>query len=515
MRVGLGKTHRFINMRNLIIFICVIAIGSALWEMKAQGSPHAQAAIPSTSLTPSGVSKTVLQAPVRTATLPVKRVLTIKPGDTFFELLQDQGVPAGDAIAITRTAKRAFNTARIQPGNPIMFVFTPDGARLTKVAYQISARQRLVVKVSEKQITARKIVVRASDTSMSESDQSAPAATQPLLTRKPAPQIVAENTPAPEPRLQHVAVKIRKGQNLFTILRRLGVPPREIDACSDSLKGVFKVSSLKPGQTIHVWLTREHPVRISRMVYPIDRARGLEVVALDNTFKARTGRIADQRQGRMLVPLAQSDHRTVAVTERIKDSSPQKDALALLQPEPFYLSDAAGPAHSNPNDWILIPPTGSSPTKAIAHRHAPKRNLHTKKTFLKAPLRYARVSSGFSRSRFHPVYRVARPHLGIDYAAPIGTKVYAIGPGKVVFKGWASGYGQTVKIRHANGYVSHYGHLGRFAPKLAVGKKVERGQVIGYVGMTGVTTGPHLDFRISRNGRFVNPMHILGGKKPV
>ncbi|MCD6407574.1 M23 family metallopeptidase, partial [bacterium] len=125
--------------------------------------------------------------------------------------------------------------------------------------------------------------------------------------------------------------------------------------------------------------------------------------------------------------------------------------------------------------------------------------------FLRAPLNYRRISSYFSYRRFHPILKRYRPHLGIDYAAPKGTPVSAIGDGTVIFAGWTTnGYGIAVKIKHPNGYISYYGHLSKIRKGIRKGKRVRKGQVIGYVGMTGLATGPHLDFRLKKNGKFVN-----------
>ncbi|MDL1973061.1 MAG: M23 family metallopeptidase, partial [Deltaproteobacteria bacterium] len=127
-----------------------------------------------------------------------------------------------------------------------------------------------------------------------------------------------------------------------------------------------------------------------------------------------------------------------------------------------------------------------------------------RKAFLRAPLRYKRISSYFSYHRLHPILGIVRPHLGIDYAAPIGTPVEAVGDGRVVFIGWKRGFGKFIKIRHNHIYTSTYGHLSRFARGLKKGSFVKQGQVIGYVGSTGLSTGPHLDFRFMAHGRYIN-----------
>jgi murein DD-endopeptidase MepM/ murein hydrolase activator NlpD len=129
-----------------------------------------------------------------------------------------------------------------------------------------------------------------------------------------------------------------------------------------------------------------------------------------------------------------------------------------------------------------------------------------RKQFLKSPLRYTRISSGFSKRRLHPILKIYRPHPGVDYAAPTGTPVVSVGDGRVVFKGWKKGYGRFIAIRHNSRYTTTYGHLSRYGAKSKKGHTVKQGQVIGYVGATGLATGPHLDFRMKKNGRFVNPL---------
>jgi len=131
-----------------------------------------------------------------------------------------------------------------------------------------------------------------------------------------------------------------------------------------------------------------------------------------------------------------------------------------------------------------------------------------RRTFLRAPLQYSRISSRYSHSRLHPILKVRRPHHGLDYAAPIGTPVWAVAAGRVIHVGWNGGFGRLVKIRHDNGMVSFYGHLARFADGLRKGDRVQQKQVIGYVGSSGLSTGPHLDYRLQVGGRFVDPLKI-------
>lgn len=128
---------------------------------------------------------------------------------------------------------------------------------------------------------------------------------------------------------------------------------------------------------------------------------------------------------------------------------------------------------------------------------------------LARPVRNARISSGFTRRRWHPILHRYRAHLGIDYAAPRGTPIMAAGSGKVIFAGRTRGYGNLIKIRHSDGYVTLYAHQKAFRRGIRRGSYVKQGQVIGYVGTTGLSTGPHLHFGLYKNGRAINPARVV------
>ena len=131
-----------------------------------------------------------------------------------------------------------------------------------------------------------------------------------------------------------------------------------------------------------------------------------------------------------------------------------------------------------------------------------------RKAFLKAPLSFSRISSHFTYARKHTIYKTVRPHTGVDYAAPAGTPVMSIGDGVVIAKGYKGGGGNTIKIRHNSVYTTAYLHLSKFASNIKEGTHVSQGQVIGYVGSTGSSTGPHLDFRVWKNGEPINPLKL-------
>lgn len=140
-----------------------------------------------------------------------------------------------------------------------------------------------------------------------------------------------------------------------------------------------------------------------------------------------------------------------------------------------------------------------------------------RKAFLKAPLSYRRISSGFTKRRMHPILKIARPHFGVDYAAPAGTPVSTVADGVVISAGYKGPNGNLVIVRHPNGYTTSYGHLALIAKRIRRGAEVRQGDLIGTVGATGLATGPHLDFRIRRHGTFLNPLTVdlpRGGAVP-
>ncbi len=131
-----------------------------------------------------------------------------------------------------------------------------------------------------------------------------------------------------------------------------------------------------------------------------------------------------------------------------------------------------------------------------------------RKQFLRSPLKFSRITSRFNLNRFHPILKRHRPHYGVDYGAPVGTPVHVTSSGTVTYAGRNGGAGKMVRVRHPNGYETNYLHLSRYASGVRPGARVTQGEVIGHVGSTGLSTGPHLDYRIRQNGRWINPLRL-------
>ncbi|MEJ5166851.1 MAG: peptidoglycan DD-metalloendopeptidase family protein, partial [Thermoanaerobaculia bacterium] len=137
-----------------------------------------------------------------------------------------------------------------------------------------------------------------------------------------------------------------------------------------------------------------------------------------------------------------------------------------------------------------------------------ERGKNKLRAFLKTPLNFKRISSSFSYSRYHPILKIYRPHYGIDFVAPAGTPVSSVGDGKVEFAGFKGQYGNLVVIKHSNGWESYYGHLSKFGKGIREGVKIKQGDIIGYVGSSGLATGAHLHYELKAGKRAVNPFKI-------
>lgn len=321
---------------------------------------------------------------------------------------------------------------------------------------------------------------------------------------------------------------LERGATFADSLEDIGIDSVTVARITDVIRPVFDLRRLRAGNRFTVARSQNGELRSIR--YQVDADNELWVTAAGQDFKAEMRTVPSTlRTTVMSAELAGSLFETVI-------NAGEKPELAVRMAEifawdlDFYTDPQPGDKfrvlfekREYPNGQpatygrILIAEYNNAGKKydAVlfedakgkpAYYNAEGKSLQ--KAFLKSPLKFAaRVSSRFSPRRFHPVLKIYRPHLGTDYAAPTGTPVQSIAAGQVVFSGWSGGGGNTVRIRHAHGYESYYMHLSKRIVR--VGQRVDQGQRIGLVGSTGLSSGPHLDFRLRRNGAFVNFEKIL------
>jgi len=324
---------------------------------------------------------------------------------------------------------------------------------------------------------------------------------------------------------RHETLRFKRGDTLETLLRRAGVPPQERFALIDAVAENFDMSDFRAGA--EVVLRWDLAGRLLGLAYPLDYLDDLYAWRRGDGFAAETVRATLDWQPRLLTAVlessfyetfqAQGEDGNLAV--RVADLfGGEVDFFLDLQPGDrmeVLVECAQRPDRETSRNRILaawMEVNGKrhaaylDPATAAGERryyHADGSSLE--RQFLKAPLSFSRISSGFSYNRRHPVLGVNRPHLGVDYAAPVGTPVQATAEGSVARRGHDRGMGRFVVLRHPGRIETTYMHLSSFAGGTAVGARVKKGQVIGAVGSSGLSTGPHLDYRMKVNGKFVDP----------
>jgi murein DD-endopeptidase MepM/ murein hydrolase activator NlpD len=326
--------------------------------------------------------------------------------------------------------------------------------------------------------------------------------------------------------LSTIKVIVTRNDTLEHIFRRLELRLSDL-ASLRSLPGIrAHLDQLRPGETLTLTAKSGTLVGLERRLnidqtLKVDRAaEGFTAIVLANPLATRTRTIRGTIDSSLFESMAGAgghdqtalslanifgydidfvlnirpgDSFTVTYTEVLQDGNYLQDGPILAarfinQGKEYQAVRYVGPAGNA--DYY-------SPQGATLH-----------KAFLRAPLEFTRVSSPFSLHRLHPILNTIRAHTGIDYAAPIGTPVRAAGDGKVLFAGVRGGYGNLVELDHSRGITTVYGHLSRFARGLHAGQRVSQGEVIAYVGMTGLATGPHLHYEYRVNGVFQNPQTV-------
>ena len=351
--------------------------------------------------------------------------------------------------------------------------------------------------------------------------------------------IASEPAPRPPPFDRDARVvtgRIEKGKTLGLALQARGVGPALIDRVARGIRPVFNLRYVRPGDSFA--LVRDGEGEI--VSFELQRGRR-------DLYRLRVGEDGELFASHEEVPL---ERRVVRMSGSIHSSL--FETIVALGEGPDLVNDFADvfawdidfSRQTKPGDEFRVVfekfydrdgfvrygkllagqyQSGAYITEALYFEdddgygsYYRENGVSVQRTFLRAPLKYSRISSRYSKSRLHPILKVRRPHEGVDYVAPLGTPVWAVADGFVIFRGWSGGFGRLVKVRHALGYISYYGHLSRYPEGLKKGARVRQKQVIGYVGSSGLATAAHLDYRLRLNGRFVDPLRVkLPTGKPV
>ncbi|MCK5832191.1 M23 family metallopeptidase [bacterium] len=335
----------------------------------------------------------------------------------------------------------------------------------------------------------------------------------------------------PEIQLSSLDVKcrlcgeIKRDESLYISLTNAGMTPRIVYDINCAFDGVFDPKKIMPGDRYTIDTDNEgklvefelerSPWEHYRIKRQCDTLLGVkDTIPLTYVIKAAKGEVSNTLWESMVnkgIPAEVILRFTDILSFNVDFLTETRDGqrFALLYEEYIFHGDVIKVGRVVAAEyWISDTSYGGiyymDPDSVSGYYTLSGKN--TKKALLKTPLTYRRISSYFSKSRFHPILKIYRPHLGVDYAAPSGTPVSASGSGVVTFAGWKGGYGNFIQIKHEGNIVTMYGHLKGFAGGIKKGVRVKQGQLIGYVGTTGLSTGPHLDYRVKVRGDFVNPL---------
>ena len=340
----------------------------------------------------------------------------------------------------------------------------------------------------------------------------------------PAPSVVTE-APAAEPEVvPPVDVTLKRGETLEAALRRGGLERAEAAAVVTGLRGRVNMRRLAPGERLTV--KPAAPEGAPEITWTRSPAERYEIRSTDGRWTVEA--VRPDVETRVVAIVGEVRDSLFASVERLGETAGLTARLVSLFEWDFDFA-----ADSLPGDRfrflvekryvgdellgygdILVAQyasAGRPVLTSVAFEEAGSRadyfdasGRSVKKMFLRAPLDFTRVTSGFSHARHHPILGGLRPHLAVDYGAPVGTPVRAVADGVVTMAGWDGGFGLSLSLRHARGYETMYNHLSRLDVKR--GDRVRQRQIIGRVGTTGLSTGPHLDYRVRKAGVFVNPL---------
>ena len=333
--------------------------------------------------------------------------------------------------------------------------------------------------------------------------------------------------------IETVEYTFKAGDTFYEVFLDLGFPPQDIFQVIASSKPIYDVKRITPGSTVTLTIDPAHHT-LNRLEYSFDDHHVLivnkteggysssqEDILYDVTLRTITGTIRNNlfddaiKAGgnpQLILNLADIFAWDVDFSTSLREHDSFKVLFEEIYKDGEYIKQGKVLAAEFVNRGNLFRAFRYEDSKgSIGYYDDRGRSLA--REFLKSPLRYSRISSRFTKKRFHPILKTYRPHLGVDYAAPSGTPVEATSKGTIIYCGWKGDYGKCIKIRHNHLYTSFYGHLSRFAKGMKKGKRVKQGQVIGYVGTTGLSTGPHLDYRLQKRGNFINPLSFKSPQK--
>jgi murein DD-endopeptidase MepM/ murein hydrolase activator NlpD len=332
------------------------------------------------------------------------------------------------------------------------------------------------------------------------------------------------------PRTEIVEDKIQKNRTLVATLVDYEVPLAIANDIADLIKPVFNLKRLRSGNPFR--LEKEVDGTLKRFEYKIDDESVLKVEKATDAYEAKVEKLdLDTREATITADIQTSlwnalgdvPKREYLATELAEIFQWQVDFSTEIQPGDQIRLIVEESVHDG--SFVKYGRIHAAELVNAGRRYRgflyngsyyDEKGVSLKRAILASPLKFTpRISSGFTTRRMHPILGTARAHLATDYAAPTGSPVVAVANGTVTFAGWDSGYGNLVRIKHASGLTSGYAHLSRIEPGIRAGREVRQSELLGLVGQTGLATGPHLHFMMTKNGTPINPVPALKKGEPA
>ena len=333
--------------------------------------------------------------------------------------------------------------------------------------------------------------------------------------------------PPPEPALVEEKILVTPRVTLADLLKRRGFTDREIHDLRESVKPVYDLGKIRAGQEIRLaaradglWQRLEYDVDETQYLVVSRKGDGIEAEMKYVPVEFRTAFVSGVIEGSLIAALnaaGEEDSLAIDLVERcfgwdidFNTDLRKGDSFRVCVEKRYLDGRFAGYrdilAAEFVNEGRVFRAFRFTYPDTQAADYFDEAGGSRRKDFLRSPIKFARITSRFTSSRFHPIHKIYRPHFGVDYAAPIGTPIQATADGTVTFAGRDGAAGNAVKMTHKNAYGTAYLHLSRFGPGVRKGAVLKGGDIVGYVGSTGDSTGPHLDYRIYYHGSPVNPL---------
>ena len=474
--------------------------------------------------------------------------LLIEDGDSIARMFERAGLQDGDLLAVMEASQGAAFNLSLVPGEEVRIVRRTDG-RLDRLVVDRDDGESTVFTATETSgftITAHRRAARSPDrtadhaagdllarTTVADTD---PGAGSPSLFATAAEHSTPLEAAATDrtrrdavsrPKDRMRRINVRNGDSLYLIFNRNRLPQADLLALLASGENGKNLKRLRPGQSVAIRLGADG--RVEQFHHEVDAITSVQFARLGDGFTsnivtrdyerhvvAKNGVIRSSLFAAAAGVPDQIIHQFVSVLGWDVDFARdlrRGDSFSMLYEELRVDGRRVRTGELLALEFRKL--RSEDPIRAFRYSDAngttdffTPEGRSLRRAFMRNPLQYTRISSRFSKSRRHPIYHTWRPHRGVDYAAPRGTKVRATGDGQVAFAGRKGGYGKTVILSHGNGYSTLYAHLSSYPKHIRQGAQVKQGDFIGRVGSTGVSTGPHLHYEFRINGKHQDPLTL-------